>query len=63
MIPDADKLKRYDDLATLVEELHDENMKLRALFREASGTMSKGMWSSDFRARANAVLNKRAKKK
>ena len=29
MIPDADKLKRYDDLANLVEELHDENMRLR----------------------------------
>lgn len=29
MIPDADKLARYDDLVNLVEELHDENMRLR----------------------------------
>ena len=28
-IPDAAKLDRYDDLASLVEELHDENMALR----------------------------------
>lgn len=33
MIPDADKLKRYDDLANLVEELHDENMRLRGRAR------------------------------
>lgn len=26
---DADKLARYDDLANLVEDLHDENMELR----------------------------------
>lgn len=29
MITDAEKLARYDDLANLVDELHDENMKLR----------------------------------
>ena len=28
-IPDTAKLERYDDLANLVEELHDENMALR----------------------------------
>lgn len=28
-IPDSDKLARYDYLANLVEELHDENMALR----------------------------------
>ena len=33
MIPDTDKLKRYDDLANLVEELHDENMRLRGRAR------------------------------
>ena len=28
-MPDSAKLDRYDDLARLVEELHDENMGLR----------------------------------
>lgn len=28
-IPDAAKLARYNDLAELVEELHDENMRMK----------------------------------
>lgn len=33
-IHDADKLARYDALADLVEELHDENMALRQAIRQ-----------------------------
>ncbi len=34
MIPDTEKLARYDDLADMVEELHDENMRLRDAIRQ-----------------------------
>ena len=33
-ILDADKLARYDDLANFVEELHDENMRMRQQLAE-----------------------------
>lgn len=33
-IPDAAKLARYDDLASTVEELHDENMLLRQAIKQ-----------------------------
>lgn len=33
-MPDEVKLKRYDDLANLVEELHDDNMTLRQAMRK-----------------------------
>jgi hypothetical protein len=34
-IPDDAKLARYDDLANLVEELHDQNMLLTRAIRQA----------------------------
>lgn len=37
-IPDTAKLERYDALSDLVEELHDENMSLRALYKTVSAT-------------------------
>lgn len=53
MIPDSAKLARYDDLANLVEELHDENMALRVLLRGAAGPMSYERWSTGFRNRVS----------
>lgn len=59
---DADKLARYSDLANLVEELHDENMAMRVLLREAAGPMSYGHWSSEFRYSVEKALAATANK-
>ncbi len=39
MIPDTAKLARYDDLADLVEEMHDENMAMRQALELALGAL------------------------
>lgn len=38
-IPDAAKIARYDDLANLVDELHNSNIELRSVLRDLIATI------------------------